>query len=83
MIFVRSQAKKVDFVIVQIYMPHSGIADEEVEEIYDKIEGIVEKQKKGACVIIMGDWNAVVEGEDGRTVGRYGLGKGTRKENPW
>ena len=33
-------------------------------------------EKKEACVILMGDWNAVVgEGEDGRTVGRYGLGK--------
>ena len=57
-------------------MPHSGVADEEVEETYDKIEETVEKEKKGACVILMDDWNAVVgEGEDGRTVGRYGLGK--------
>ena len=56
-------------------MPHSGLADE-VEETYDKIEEIVEKEKKVACVILMGDWNAVVgEREDGRTVGRYGLGK--------
>ena len=40
---------------------------------YDKIEEIVEKERKGACVILMGDWNAVLgEGEDGRTVGRYG-----------
>ena len=31
----------------------------------------------------MGDWNAVVgQGEDGGTVGRYGLGKGTREANP-
>ena len=62
--------------LVQIYMPHSGVADEEVEETYDKIEEIVEKEKKGACVILLGDWNAVVgEGEDGRTVEIYGLGK--------
>ena len=39
-------------------------------------EEIVEKEKKGACVILMGDWNPVVgEGEDGRTVGRYALVK--------
>ena len=50
---VRLQGKKVD--LVQIYMPHSGVADEEVEETYDKIEEIVEKEKKGACVILMGD----------------------------
>ena len=29
---VRLQGKKVYLVIVQIYMPHSGVADEEVEE---------------------------------------------------
>ena len=68
-----TRKEKVDIVIVQIYMPHSGVADEEVEQTYDKIEEIVEKV---ACVILMGGWNAVVgEGEDGRTVGRYGLGK--------
>ena len=58
---------------MQIYMPHSGVADKEVEETYDKIEDIVEKEKR-ACVILMGDWNAVFgEGEDERTVGRHGL----------
>ena len=51
---VRLQGKKMDLVIVQIYMPHSGVADEDVEETYDKTEA------KGACVILMGDWNAVV-----------------------
>ena len=56
-------------------MPNSGVADKEVEKTYDKIEEIVEKEK-GACVILMGDWISVTgEGEDGRTVGRYGLGK--------
>ena len=76
MMVVRLQGKKVDSAIVQIYMSDSGLADQEVEETYDKIEEIVEKEKKGACVILMGDWNAVVgDGEHGRTVGRYGLGK--------
>ena len=44
------------------------------EEIYDKLEERVEKEKKGASIILMGDWNAVVGEEDGRTVGKYGLG---------
>ena len=38
---------------MQIYMPHSGVEDEEVEETHDKIQEIVEKEKKGACVILM------------------------------
>ena len=36
----------MDLVIVQIYMPHSGVADVEVEETHDKTEEIVEKEKK-------------------------------------
>ena len=31
-VMVRLQEKKVNLVILPIYMPHSGIADEEVEE---------------------------------------------------
>ena len=54
-------------------MPHGRLANEEVEETYDKKEEIVEKEK-GACVILMGDWNALV-GEDRKPVRRYGLGK--------
>ena len=42
---VRLQGKKVDLVMVQIYMPHSRLANEEVEETYDKREEIVEKEK--------------------------------------
>ena len=49
---------------------------EEVEENYEKIEDLMEKERKGSCIIVMGDWNAVVgERQDGSTVGRYGLGE--------
>ncbi|KAJ4444711.1 hypothetical protein ANN_06508 [Periplaneta americana] len=66
MIMVRLQEKKTDLALVQIYMPHSGLSHEGVEESYDKLEEIVEKEKKEACVILMGDWNAAVgEGQDG------------------
>ena len=71
-----TRGKKVDSAIVQIYMSDRGLADQEVEETYDKREEIVEKEKKEACFILMSDWHVVVgEQEDGRTVGRYGLGK--------
>ena len=55
MIVVRLQGGKVDLVIVQIYMSHSGLAGGEVEETYDKRGEIVEKEKNGACVTLMGD----------------------------
>ncbi|KAJ4433230.1 hypothetical protein ANN_15488 [Periplaneta americana] len=53
-----------------------GLADEEDKESYDKIEEIVEKEKKGACIILMGAWNVVLEeGQDGRTVEKYEFGR--------
>ncbi|KAJ4427287.1 hypothetical protein ANN_24905 [Periplaneta americana] len=55
----------------------TGLMSITVEESYDNIEEVLEKEKKGACIILMGNWNAVVgEGEDGRTVLKYGLRKG-------
>ena len=65
-------------------MPHSGAADEEVEETYDKIEEIGEKEKKGAFVILMDDWNAVVEKEKvEEELEDIDWEKGTRGTNPW
>ncbi|KAJ4436324.1 hypothetical protein ANN_18955 [Periplaneta americana] len=71
---------KTDLVLVQIYMPYSGLADEKVAKSYDKIEEIAEKEKKieeiaekekGACVILMGDRNAIVgeEQDEGTQMG--------------
>lgn len=41
----------MNLVIVQIYMSHSGLADEEVEERYDKIEEIVERERRRGHVL--------------------------------
>lgn len=72
---VGPQGKKNELVLVQIYMPDSGLPEKEVEENYDKMDEIMQKEKKSSCIIIMGDWNAVVgEAKDENTVGRYGLG---------
>ena len=37
----------------------------------DKIEEIVEKEKTGACIILMGDWNAVVGAERDEITGEW------------
>lgn len=74
-IMIRIKAKDRDLVVIQVYMPTSGHKDEEIEECYDKIENIIEKESRNACVLVMGDWNAVVgEGKDGMEVGNFGLG---------
>jgi len=48
---------------------------EEIDEMYDKIEELLETETKGKdYTLIMGDWNAVVgEGKEEKCVGHYGL----------
>ena len=66
----------VDMVIIQIYMPTSAHDEEEIDGVYDRIEGILEKTKGTDYTILMGDWNASVgEGRELNIVGKYGLGK--------
>ena len=74
-ISVKIQADPVDLMIIQVYMPTSAHEDEEVDEIYDRIEELMAKENGKDYVVIMGDWNAVVgEGREGKEIGEYGLG---------
>ena len=49
-----------DLIIIQVYMPTRQCSEEEVEECYWKIEEVIGTEKRNSCVIVMGDWNAVV-----------------------
>jgi exonuclease III len=58
---VKLNAEPANVLIVQVYMPTSDYEDKEVDKLYDKIEGILEKDGKGDTnTIIMGDWNSAV-----------------------
>ena len=46
--------------IVQVYMPTTDSDDEEIEQIYEKIEKLIKSEKSNEHLIVMGDWNAVV-----------------------
>lgn len=60
-------------------MPTSDHDVEEVDSVYEQIREIMEREERGACIVIMGDMNAVIgEGREGKTVGSFGLG--TRNE---
>ena len=75
-LMVKLQAEPVDIVLVQVYMPTSEHDDEEIETMYEQLDGIIGKQKGTEYVVIMGDLNAVVgEGRDEIAVGKFGLGK--------
>jgi len=73
---VRLKGKPVDLCIIQVYMPTSGHTDEEVEEMYEKIDKLINSETRSKdYTIVMGDFNAVVGGgKEGKYVGRYGLG---------
>jgi hypothetical protein len=55
-------------------MPTTEYEDEAVEEVYEEIEELI-KHVKGDENLILGDWNAIVEGKDRRITSNYGLGK--------
>ena len=76
LMMIRFKMEPVNMTLIIVYMPTSTSTEEEVEEIYGEIEDMMEMIGDRENVVLMGDWNAVVgEGEDGREVGKFGLGK--------
>jgi hypothetical protein len=62
-------------------MPTSDYEDEQVEELYDRIEDILDEDGKGDTnTIIMGDWNSVVGDKSNDNIcGPYGLGNRNKR----
>ena len=60
MIIVRLRADQVDLNEVEVYMPSPAHVDEEVEEIYEQMEGKIKWLPNRKYTIILGDMNAVV-----------------------
>ena len=80
-IIVKVKAEPVVMVLVQVYMPTSDHEDEEIEKLYDELEGILARKKGTYKVVIMGDWNAVVGEEQVQVVvGMFGLGQRHKAE---
>jgi hypothetical protein len=62
-------------------MPTSGYGDEEVKQLYDRLEDMLEEEGKGDTnIIIMGGWNSVVGNKsNGNIFGPYGLGNRNKR----
>jgi len=73
---VHLRGKQTDVLIIEVYMPASDYSDNDVEDVYEKIEDILNAATKSKDYsLIMGDWNAVVgESKEERYVGHYGSG---------
>ena len=41
--------------IVQVYMPTTDSDDEEIEQMYEKIEELIKSEKSNEHLIVMGD----------------------------
>src|SRR3981081_3924724 len=76
MLMIKIEEGTVDMEKKQVCIPTSDLDEAEVEDMYEKLEELMKKEKGHVNVVVMGDWNAVVgEGGDGKELGNYGLGK--------
>jgi hypothetical protein len=77
---VKLNTEPINILIVQVYMPMSDYEDEEVGELYDRIEDILEEDGKVTHTIIMRDWNSVVgDKSHGNICDPYGLGNRNKR----
>lgn len=81
LILIKLKSVANDIAIIQAYIPTSQATDEEVEEIYNKLE-LINLTNGKENLIIMGDWNAI-EGKDpdDKEVSKYGLGTRNKRSD--
>ena len=61
------------WVTIKILMPTTDHEDDEIEEMYEQIERIINKQKGKRNALVLGDFNATVgEGSDEKLIGNSG-----------
>ena len=77
MISVHFQGKPFNITVIQIYAPTTNAEEVEVEGFYEKLQDILEhqKKKKKKVPFILGDWNAKVGSQEiPRITGKFGPG---------
>ena len=77
-LLVRIHGKPFNFSIIQVYAPMSANLEKEIEDFYSDLEDAYKKCGNQDIVIVMGDLNAKVSGEQDplqEIVGKHGLGK--------
>jgi exonuclease III len=78
---VKLNAEPVNILIVQVYMSTSDYDDEKLEELYDRIEDILQEDGEGDTnTIIMVDWKSFVgDKSNGNICVAYGLGNRNKR----
>ena len=77
-LLVRIHGKPFNLSIIQVYAPTSASSEEEIEDFYSDLEDAHKKCGNQDIVMVMGDLNANVSGEQDplqEIVGKHGLGE--------
>ena len=74
-ISVSFQGKPFNITVIQVYAPTSNAEEAEVERFYEDLQDLLELTPKKGVLLIIGDWNAKVGGQETPGVtGKFGLG---------
>ena len=85
-LLVRIHGKPFNLSIIQVYAPTSASSEEEIEDFYSDLEDAHKKCGNQDIVIVMGDLNAKVGGEQDplqEIVGKHGLGERNDHGDLW
>ena len=85
-LLVRIHGKPFNLSIIQVYAPTSASSEEEIEDFYSDLEDTYKKCGNQDIVIVMGDLNAKVGGEQDplqEIVGKHGLGERNDRGDLW
>ena len=61
---VHFQGKPFNSIVIQVYAPTSNTEEAEVERFYEDLQDLIELTSKKDVLIIIGDWNAKVGGQE-------------------
>ena len=85
-LLVRIHGKPFNLSIIQVYAPTSASSEEEIEDFYSDLEDAHKKCGNQDIVIVMGDLNAKVGGEQDplqEIVRKHGLGERNDRGDLW
>ena len=57
---IRLRAAPFSVTIIQVYAPTSGHDDNEVDNFYRQLQGIIDQTPKKDILVVQGDWNTKV-----------------------
>ncbi len=64
--------------IIQVYAPTADASDTDIDDFYDALQATITAAPLGACIVLMGDFNAKVGDSKcatAGTIGKFGYGK--------